>query len=245
MGPAPFKFPARLRCAPNGPTIFKAPERAATRENGDNAMSDLKRLVELFTEKAKLTSAIVTQVKSLDEALAYTVDVCDKKEACQILMSGCESELSAPAGELCASKPGKVVVAPGLDPEVFGKLKQLCEDKSIHCLAEGMRRHLGGVDIGFTIAQAGVAETGTFLLDSKSEELRLATMLCEVHVCVLPISTLRETSYDVEEMVRALSKEGPAYVAFVTGASRTADIERVLAIGVHGPLEMHILLLED
>jgi L-lactate dehydrogenase complex protein LldG len=46
-------------------------------------------------------------------------------------------------------------------------------------------------------------------------------------------------------MVRDLSKDGPAYVAFVTGASRTADIERVLAIGVHGPLEMHILLLED
>ena len=208
-------------------------------------MSDLKRLVELFTEKAKLTSAIVTPVKSLDEALAYAVDVCDKKEACQILMSGCESELSAPAGALCDSKPGKVVMAPGLEPDAFAKLKQLCADRSIHCLEGGMRKHLGGVDIGFTIAQAGVAETGTLLLDSRSEELRLATMLCEVHVCVLKVSTLRETSYDVEEMVRALSKDGPAYVAFVTGASRTADIERVLAIGVHGPLEMHILLLED
>jgi L-lactate dehydrogenase complex protein LldG len=207
-------------------------------------MSDLKRLVELFTEKAKLTSAIVTPVKSLDEALAYTVDVCDKKEACQILMAGCEAELSSPAGKLC-EKPGKVIVAPGLEPAAFAKLKELSSAQGIHCLEGGMRKHLGGVDIGFTIAQAGIAETGTFLLDSKSEELRLATMLCEVHVCVLPVSTLRETSYEVEDMVRDLSKDGPAYVAFVTGASRTADIERVLAIGVHGPLEMHILLLED
>jgi len=208
-------------------------------------MSDLKQLVELFTAKAKLTSAIVTQVKSLDEALAYTVDVCDKKDACQLLMAGCESELSVPAGELCDTKPGKIVVAPGLAPEQFATLKALCTEKSIHCLDAGMRKHLGGVDIGFTIAQAGIAETGTLVLDSKSEELRLATMLCEVHVCVVKMSALRETSYEAEDLVRAMSMDGPAYVAFVTGASRTADIERVLAIGVHGPLEMHILLLED
>jgi len=208
-------------------------------------MSDSKELVDLFTAKAKLTSAIVTPVGSLDEALAYTVDLCEKKEACQLLMAGCESDLSAPAGQLCDTKPGKVMVAPGLAPEHFAHLKGLCEGKGIACLDKGMRKHLGGVDIGFTIAQAGVAETGTLLLDSKSEELRLATMLCEIHVCVVKVSTLRETSYEVEDLVRSLSKDGPAYVAFVTGASRTADIERVLAIGVHGPLELHILLLED
>ena len=123
--------------------------------------------------------------------------------------------------------------------------EELSAGRGIHCLASGMRKNLGGVDIGFTIAQAGIAETGTLLLDSRSEELRLATMLCEVHVCVLRTSTLVETSYDAEGLVKSLTLDGPAYVAFVTGASRTADIERVLAIGVHGPLELHILLLED
>ena len=48
----------------------------------------------------------------------------------------------------------------------------------------------------------------------------------------------------------ALSKhlpvyEGVSYTAFITGPSRTADIERVGALGVHGPLELHIVLLED
>ncbi len=208
-------------------------------------MSDRNRLVELFTEKAQLTSAIVARVKTLDEALAYTVDVCEKKEACQILMSGCESELSDKAGELCDGKPGKVIVAPALPKADFARLRDMCQAHGIHCLSGGMRKHLGGVDVGFTIAQGGFVETGSLVLDSDSEELRLATMLCEVHVCMLPVSTLREKSYDVAEQTSALASDGPSYVAYVTGASRTADIERVLAIGVHGPLEMHILLLED
>jgi L-lactate dehydrogenase complex protein LldG len=220
-------------------------KQANLQNKGDDAMSDLNELVELFTEKAKLTSAVVSRVKSLDEALTYTVDVCEKKEACQLLMAGCESELSEPAGQLCDSKPGKVVVAPGLDAASFATLKERCAERGIHCIAEGMRRHLGGVDIGFTIADGGFAETGSLLISSDSEELRLATMLCEVHVCVLRQSSLKKTSYDIESQLRQLSKDAPAYVAFVTGASRTADIERVLAIGVHGPLELHILILED
>jgi len=208
-------------------------------------MSDTTRLADLMAEKAGLVSAIVARVKTLDEAYAYTLDVCDKKEACQLLPSGCEADLSAEAGALCETKLGKIIAAPGLSADQTRAFGEACTKAGVEFLTEGMRSHLAGIDIGFTIAEAAIAETGTFVLDSRSEELRLATMICEVHVCVVPVSTIRETSFEVEDYLRTLAKDGPSYVAFITGASRTADIERVLAIGVHGPLELHILLLED
>ncbi|OGR38031.1 MAG: lactate utilization protein B/C [Desulfovibrionales bacterium GWA2_65_9] len=208
-------------------------------------MSDNARLADLMAEKAGLVSAIVARVKTLDEAYAYTLDVCDKKEACQLLPSGCGADLSAGAGALCEAKLGKIIAAPGLSAEASKAFGDACAERGVTFITKGMRSHLAGIDIGFTVAQAAIAETGTCVLDSKSEELRLATMICEVHICVVPVSAIRETSFDVESLLRALCKDAPGYVAFITGASRTADIERVLAIGVHGPLEMHILLLED
>ena len=113
------------------------------------------------------------------------------------------------------------------------------------CIDSGMRDHLAGIDIGVTYAEYGIAETGTLMIDCPSEELRLATMISEYHVCILPKSKIKKDSYAVEKMMLTRMKKTPNYMAYVTGASRTADIERVLALGVHGPLELHILLLED
>ena len=101
------------------------------------------------------------------------------------------------------------------------------------------------MDIALTMADYGIAETGTLAIESSSEELRLATMLAEIHVAVLPKSRIRATAEDIYAELKGLMNQNPDYLAFITGASRTADIERVLALGVHGPLELHILILED
>ncbi len=200
--------------------------------------------VKLFTDKAELVSAVVTEISSLDEAYKYTMDLCGKKEACKMLISGCEQNLSSGAEKLCATKTGKTIVAPALGEKEAATFEKQCDDNGFTLIKDSVRNHLGGIDIAFTYADYGIAETGTIVLNCPSEELRLATMISEVHVAVLPKSKLVDNSYDIESWMEGNMMKGD-YTAFITGASRTADIERVLAIGVHGPLELHILLLED
>jgi len=199
----------------------------------------------LFKEKAELVSAIVADVKTPRDAFDYAVDLCDRKEACQLLISGCDQSLTKKAADLCDQKQQKTIAAPGLADSQITELNDLCTAKGLELVTSDLREHVAGIDIGFTFVDYGIAETGTLVLDSSSEDLRLATMISEVHVAVLPRSKLRQSAYDLEQELVGGMHSFPNYTAFITGASRTADIERVLALGVHGPLELHILLLED
>ena len=202
-------------------------------------------LEETFQKRAEAVSAVVTKVAGMAEAFDYALDLCERKEACQLLAAGCGEPLSADAEALCGLKQQKVIAAPGLPAEAWTALKQRCDQKGILLTDRPLRRHLAGIDIGFTMADLGIAETGTLVIDSGSEEVRLATMISEIHVAVLPISRLRHDALTAEAELREFMQKPAGYLAFITGASRTADIERVLAIGVHGPLELHVLMMEE
>jgi len=209
-------------------------------------MGSTPEVLEKFRKKAELVSAIVSEVDSMAQAIAYTVDLCSQKEACQLLMSGCEESLSDKGKDLCELKQwGKIIAAPALADADMAELVKQAASREISVIKDGMRKHLAGVDIGFTVADYGIGETGSLVIDSSSEELRLATMVSEIHVAVIPKSRIRATAEDLYAEIKGFQGTKPNYLAFVTGASRTADIERVLALGVHGPLELHILILED
>ena len=190
-------------------------------------------LIKLMTEKMQAASAKVVEVKDLGAAYDYAIGVCESKEPYKP-----QAEESRPAGS------SKVFMAPGLDAKERKDLEKKLKGKDITLLNEGMREHLGGIDVALTLGQYGIAATGTCVLESSSEELRLATMMAEVHVMVIKKSTVVAKAQDIADILTQWQQE-TRYVAFISGASRTADIERVLAIGVHGPLEFHLVLVED
>ncbi len=98
------------------------------------------------------------------------------------------------------------------------------------------------VRAGVTGALAGIAETGSLVLISGAGQTLTASLLPEVHVAVLKTSRLMPT---LAEALRMPEIRTASAGVIVTGPSRTADIEMTLTIGVHGPGELHVFLIDD
>jgi L-lactate dehydrogenase complex protein LldG len=101
-----------------------------------------------------------------------------------------------------------------------------------------------GFDIGISTAQAAIAETGTLVLDSARERHRLVSLVPPVHIAIVDASRISETLAEALTLLRTNTEISPT-VTFVTGPSRTADIELTLAIGVHGPQELYVIVNES
>jgi L-lactate dehydrogenase complex protein LldG len=99
-------------------------------------------------------------------------------------------------------------------------------------------------DVGITTAQAAIAETGTLVLESEGERHRLVSLVPPVHIAIVDAASIRLT---LGEALAAVHRNGFAEmsptITFITGPSRTADIELTLAIGVHGPQELYVIIV--
>ena len=104
-------------------------------------------------------------------------------------------------------------------------------------------------DVGITGVDFALAETGTLVLSSLTEGAQLASLAPPVHVALFRRGQLIASLEEVLEKVsvgrdRNLPSPGRS-VVFITGTSRTADIEQILVRGVHGPREVHAILVEE
>ena len=100
-------------------------------------------------------------------------------------------------------------------------------------------------DVGISTAQAAIAETGTLVLDATLERHRLVSLVPPVHIALVRASTIRQTLGEMLSELRNGEGEVSRAITFITGPSRTADIELTLAIGVHGPQELYVIIDAD
>jgi L-lactate dehydrogenase complex protein LldG len=107
---------------------------------------------------------------------------------------------------------------------------------------EVTREKAAASKVGISQLDWAMASTGSLIQDSAPVERRLVSTLPNIHIAIV------ETSRILPDMPAVFSKIHPGrtnYISFITGPSRTADIERVLTIGVHGPEKLIIVFVDD
>ncbi len=112
--------------------------------------------------------------------------------------------------------------------------------------AEGRKKKLAELEragAGITGALAGLADTGTLALVTQPTQARLISLLPPLHIALLPVSRLYPTMAAFFAAHPDVTQRGSNLI-FVTGPSRTADIELTLTRGVHGPKFLHVILLD-
>lgn len=115
---------------------------------------------------------------------------------------------------------------------------------------EEMRGVFVKADVGISGANFAVAESGTLVIISNEGNARLVTSLPPVHIALVTtekmVENLEQTTALIKALILASSGEKmTSYVSYITGPSRTTDIEKESVTGVHGPQEVHIIILDN
>ncbi len=105
---------------------------------------------------------------------------------------------------------------------------------------------LPGCDVSITGCESLVARTGTIVMSSAQASGRTTSVYAPVHICIARSTQLVPDIRDALLLIREkYANRIPSLVTFASGPSRTADIEKTLVTGVHGPKEVYCFLLES
>ncbi|GEO11955.1 LutC/YkgG family protein [Segetibacter aerophilus] len=147
------------------------------------------------------------------------------------------------------------------EKELAQQLQQLAfakKLKSIYCNEKDIKQKLvtagfdnftatdvAACDASITGCELLVARTGSLLMSSAQTSGRTVSVYAPIHICVAYTSQL---VYDIKEGLLHLKEKYanklPSLITLATGPSRTADIEKTLVVGVHGPAEVYVFLVE-
>ena len=237
------QFKERLEAA--GGTVHYAKDAAEARE----IIGQICRKAGTATDSPDSgRRMVVTKVKSMAreeielnpylEALGMEVVETDLGERMVQLTHTRPSHLIAPAIHLTKEDAAAVF---GTEPTV--------EAIQLHA-RESLRQKFIEATVGISGANMAIAETGTIVLVTNEGNADLATTLPPVHIALFGIDKLVATLEDAVAVLRMLPRSGTgqvmtSYVNWITGPSRSADIEQSLTIGVHGPREVHCVILDN
>lgn len=113
---------------------------------------------------------------------------------------------------------------------------------------DDLRDEMSRADMGITGVDYAIAETGTCVLVPRPGVSRVVSLLPSIHVAIVQPDQVYESLDDLFALRRLSFMYGRgnmgSYLSFISGPSRTGDIEQTIVVGVHGPLEVHMLIMD-
>jgi L-lactate dehydrogenase complex protein LldG len=185
-------------------------------------------LAAVFVAELQAAAGYAHVPASPAEALDILLDIV-RRHAAEAALAWDDEHLPLPGVRKALAKAGVQVLDATLPVEPAARAARLAE--------------LDRAAIGITGALAGLADTGSVALASGPGRGRIASLLPPVHVALLPVAKLYPTMPAFLAEHPDVTRQASGLV-FVTGPSRTGDIEQILTLGVHGPREIHVLLLQ-
>src|SRR5438270_5532082 len=191
---------------------------------------------------------IVTKVKSM---AAEEIELNPYLES--LGMEVVETDLGERMVQLTNTRPSHLI-APAIHltkedaANVFGTESTVAAIQ--HHARKSLRQKFIDATVGISGANMAIAETGTIVLVTNEGNADLTTTLPPVHIALFGMDKLVASLDDAVSMLRMLPRSGTgqlmtSYVNWITGPSRSADIEQSLTIGVHGPRELHCVILDN
>lgn len=133
--------------------------------------------------------------------------------------------------------------------EAWGKTAEFWPQTATEEAVARFRSQCFSAGVGITGVEFVLAESGSLILTSRSEGSQLVSLAPPIHIALYRRFQVVETLEDVLNQLQTPTPADPALpgrsVVFITGPSRTADIEQVSIRGVHGPIEVHAILVEE
>ena len=207
-------------------------------------MLQAAEIIKLFRHKAERARATVKEVVDVKAALAHTVKLF-RHNAAGISMPR-DPKSGLPVGEWAVPHMDAGLIAtPDLSTRHFSILRTYCERAGIPIVSKGLRNHCDNIQIGLTWARFGIAETGSLVIGSTDEDLRLATMVSEIHVAMLPVTGIYESATDLASQMRSTMRKSENCLDLLSGTGIKADLDPASAAGVYGPQKLYILLIGE
>jgi len=191
--------------------------------------SDSAEMVEGFVRELEAVDGVVYRASSLEEARARIQEIVAQRDIHSVVRANTAFDRELEIDAALADSGVEVMV---------GDLRGVST-------RERMRDAEFDADAGITSVDYGVAETGTLAVLARPGQGRAISLLCPIHIALLRSSGIVSDLSVLIERIITEREELPSALTFITGPSRTADIELVLTVGVHGPKELHVVLIEE